>query len=96
MSEIEKMGAELTRSIKALSPDEEKVFDVIIDYLDTLPDGFFEDNSVDQLNEHFGGHDNMMITEKVRAALNAQQRVERMMDALGDVYDDLPEEDDEE
>lgn len=96
MSEVEMLAEKSANAIKALSPAEEEVFNIIIDYLDTLPDGFFEENSVEQLNKHFGGHDDMVVTEKVRRALDAQQKFEAMLDAMGDVVGDLPEEDEEE
>ena len=95
MSEIEILAENSVNAIKALSPAETEVFDTIIDYLDTLPEGFFEDNSVDELNKHFGGHDDMVVTEKVRKALDAQQKLEAMFDAMAEVIGELPEEDEE-
>ena len=95
MSDLEWYAEETVKWIKSLSKEEEEVFDILIDYLDTLPPGFFEKNSVEELNKHFGGHDDMMVTEKVRRALDAQQKMELILDEMAEIYDDLPEEDED-
>ncbi len=92
MSKVEELAKDCANKIKALSREETEVFDIIIDYLDTLPVGFFEEKSVDELNRHFGGHGKKAVTENVRLALDAQQKLEAMFDAMADVYGDLPEE----
>ena len=81
--------------VKALTNQEKEVFDTIIDYLDTLPEGFFETNTVEQLNRHFGGNGDMLVTENVRLALDAQQKLELLIESMGDVYDEHPEEDED-
>lgn len=95
MSDVERLAEESANAIKALSDKETEVFNIIIDYLDTLPEGFFE-QSVDKLNKHFGGHDDMMVTENVRKALDAQQKFECMLDEMSELFGELPEEDEEE
>lgn len=95
MGELTKLAAEAKKRVNALSDAELDVFDAIVDYLDTLPEGFFEDNSVEELNKHFGGHDDVKVTENVRAALDAQQRFEYMLDCLNEEFDDLPEREDD-
>lgn len=94
MATLEEMVKDTAKKVKALSPAETEVFNTIIDYLDTLPEDFFK-QSVKALNEHFGGHDDMVVTEAVRSALDGQMQCERMLDAMADLYDSLPEEDEE-
>ena len=96
MSEFSKAGDRSDELFRALSADEKEVYNVLIDYVDTLPEGFFVDNSVDELNAHFGGHDDMVVTENVRQALDAAQEMLLMLDDMAGIYGDLPEGDDEE
>ena len=97
MGDLERMAGEVARLVKSLTPKETEVFEVILDYLDTLPAGFFSNHSLEELNKHFGGTGDRVVTENVRKALDAEQRCERMLDEMADIYDDLPrtEEDDE-
>ena len=53
-----------------LTDDELDVVNIIYDYIDTLPSDFFK-QSVEALNKHFGGHDNLVVTENVRKYLDA-------------------------
>jgi hypothetical protein len=73
---VNEIGAKLT-------PTESKVASIIYDYIDTLPSDFFK-KSVDELNKHFGGHDDMVVTENVRKYLDACKRELDEIDAIAD------------
>lgn len=62
----------LTDMIDELSEDEMGVFNEIAKTFDEVeyPVDLFSSKSLDELNEIFGGHDDKVITEKVRDALN--------------------------
>lgn len=93
MYDVEQLAEMSAAAIKKLTPAETEVFDIIIDYLDTLPEDFFETNTVEELNKHFGGHDDKVVTENVRKALDLQKKFEDMLDEMADVVGELPEED---
>ena len=78
-----------------LTPEEKVVYDAIMPYTETLPSDFFESNTVEQLNAHFGGHDDVVLTENVRKALDLEKKYEDTLDEIIDVYGELPEEDPE-
>jgi hypothetical protein len=75
-----------------LNSDESEVASIIYDYLETLPPDFFK-QSVDALNEHFGGHDNMMVTENVRQYLDACRQELEEIDGNADADQDADEDD---
>lgn len=93
MLDFDKLNSDVSKYFGMLSDDEKEVYNTILDYLDTLPEDFFSDNSVEQLNKHFGGHDEFVVTENVRRALDASQKLELMLEAMADVVSELPEED---
>ncbi len=96
MPDVEKLSYEVAMLARSFTPAEMEVFETLLDYTETLPEGFFSDKTLEELNEHFGGHDDMVVTEKVRTALDKQQMVDLMMDAMMQIYDDLPEDDEDE
>ena len=98
MGDLVDLVKEVNMYLKGCTAKEGEVFDIIIEYLDTLPPGFFVNHTLEELNRHFGGHGDMVVTENVRKALDAQQRCELMMDEMIEIYDSLAEtdEDDEE
>ena len=75
----------------ALTDDELDVVNIIYDYLDTLPSDFFK-QSVEALNKHFGGHDNMVVTENVRAYLDA---CKQELDEIDEIAEIIPAEEEE-
>lgn len=95
MYDVEQLAKLSAAAIKRLTPTETEVFETILDYLDTLPGDFFESNTVDELNKHFGGHDDMVVTENVRNALDLQKKFEDTLDEMADVVGELPEDDPE-
>lgn len=95
MGELVNLVKKVNAITNTFSDKEGEVFDTIVEYLDTLPQGFFAEHSLEELNKHFGGHDDMVVTEKVRKALDAQQKCEAFMDDMLDGYDDLPETDED-
>jgi len=70
-------------ALAKLGPKEYKVYEKIWNTFNTeaemngtkvdYPEDFFE-QSVDELNKHFGGHGDMVITENVRKALDAAHK----------------------
>ena len=94
MDNLEKLSAIGSERIKALTAQEMEVFDILLDHLDHLPEKFFEKNTLDQLNEYFEGNDNIVVTENIRLALDAQQKLDFMFEDLADLSNGLaPEED---
>lgn len=88
---------ELFDRVDDLTDEEGDVFDVLSEHTDDFPPDFFMKKTVEELNKHFGGHDDMKVTEKVRLALHAKQTLDNLMDELAGAMGDLPEtEDDDE
>ena len=83
--DMDKLADICSARIKALTEQETEVFDILLDYLDTLPENFFENSTLAQINEHFEGHDNIVVTENVRLALDAQQKLEFMIEDMADL-----------
>ena len=75
---------------------ERQVYEVICDsILETdYPPCFFDEHTTQELNAHFGGHDDMIITEKVRCALALYLDEWQMWQGIREHYDELPEVDD--
>lgn len=76
----------------ALNDAEKAVYEELVDLetMEKLPPDFFKNKSVDELNKHFGGHDNMVITEKLKEALDGIRcEVERLAE-LAEMFPKLP------
>lgn len=67
---------------KKLNENQRKVIDILADVMDTLPYDFFETRTVAELNEHFGGHDEMMVDNLVREYMIALSKVDESLDDL--------------
>lgn len=71
---------ELPNLVDAMNEKESEVCNKISDTFKEVeyPVNLFNEKSVDELNEIFGGHDDMVITENVRATLNALRIMEEI------------------
>lgn len=78
--EMEKLEEEMTGS-------EMKVMDILLadDLYDTYPRGFFR-KSLDELNEHFGAHDDLVVTERLRRYCELMMEDRDDMDDLLESY----------
>ena len=93
MSEIVKL---IGREANALSEMEEEVAFKIADYIDEhkVPRDIFG-KSLDEINEWFGGHDNVMVTEQVRLFLEDYTKMSDIFDEMADDLGSMVETDDE-
>lgn len=81
--------------VKTLNEDEMWVHDKIIDVIETIPYGFFEEHTLKELNEHFGGHGKRSVNEKLRKTLILAQNFWGDLECMVDIFDTLPEEDED-
>lgn len=79
-----------------LSDKEKEVFKIIAKYIDTFPEGYFEKATIEDMNAHFGGHDDMVVTEAVAEALDCFQVFSILVNEEFDALIEAGEEDDEE
>lgn len=82
------MDAEMTES-------ERKVYMTIGDtLLDTdYPEDYFRKNSLEEINKHFDGHGETVVTERVRQSLAFLLDEAEWFKGAMDAWDDLPDED---
>ena len=93
MDNLEKLAKKSVERVKVLTEQEAEIYDVLIDSLDYLPENFFKNNTLAQINEYFGRHYNIMVTENICLALDAQQKLEFMMEDMADLTNGIaPEE----
>ena len=71
MDNLEKLAKKSVERVKVLTEQEAEICDVLIDSLDYLPENFFKNNTLAQINEYFGRHYNIMVTENICLALDA-------------------------
>lgn len=69
-----------------LSDAENKVCDVLCDNIEIIPPDFFAEHTVDELNEHFGGSGDMVVTEKVKKYMELFQEQSFISTSMMDVY----------
>lgn len=87
---VEKSGEIFRR----MTPNEKTLVKMMIPVIEqtAFPLDFFEKRTVDELNEWFGGHDDVMLTENVRAYLHYYNILDKYLNELQKLYDSLDEE----
>ena len=57
---------EIVKMEPMMTDAENEVLDILCDVIDTFPPEFFKSKSVDELNKHFGGEGDLVVTTRVK------------------------------
>lgn len=78
-----------------LNESENIVYDVLWEKRETFPEDFFAKKGVKELNEWFGGHDDIVVTENVRQLMMAWLDYVAESRAIYKIYGELPDTDED-
>ena len=91
----EKLMGNYLAAEKKLTDHELEVFDIIADEIDSIELRLLQE-PVKSVNEYFGGHDDMIVTDKIKEALFWFKAALGVMNALADTLNEIAGEDDDE